>query len=144
MENNQSRSFDRKAAESAFQLSRGRAGKIMNDPDQIEMLLKRLEKKLTGLPVVGDALTYIPAMGLMVNSYIKKEYQNIPIGTITAVIGAIIYFVSPIDLIPDFIPAVGAVDDAAVVGIALAIAKTDIDEYLAWRKVKGLDNKFSL
>ncbi len=131
-------------AEQAFQSSYAQAEKILDQPDQIEELLKRLEKKLKGLPVVGDAFSYIPAMGLLINSYVKQEYTKIPIGTITAVVGAIIYFVAPIDLLPDFIPGVGLLDDAAVVSIALAASKTDIDEYMAWRKKNGLDDKFEL
>lgn len=83
-------------------------------------------------------------MGLMLNSYIKKQYTEVPIGIIFAILGAVLYFVSPIDLIPDFIPVLGLLDDAAVVGIALKIAQRDIDEYMEWRAKKGLEEKFAV
>ncbi len=117
-----------------------KAEKIARDPDKIEKLLQKLEKKLKDLPVLKDALSYIPAMGsLLYSSAVKKEYKELPIATIFATITAIAYFVSPVDLIPDFIPGAGQIDDAAVAAIALKIIRKDIDEYLDWRKVSGLD-----
>ena len=67
-------------------------------------------------------------------NHIKKEYQDVPIGTIIAVLSALIYFVSPIDLVPDSIPAIGYFDDAAVVAACWKLVESDIDEYLKWRK----------
>lgn len=44
-------------------------------------------------------------------------------------IGALIYAISPIDAIPDFIPVLGLADDAAVIGIAIASMKHLLDKY---------------
>ena len=93
----------------------GKAEKILKDEDKLERLLQRLEKKLKTIPKLGDILANVPIMVSLVRSYIKKEYTNIPIGTIIAVISAVAYIVSPIDIIPDFIPGVGYLDDAAIV-----------------------------
>ncbi len=43
------------------------------------------------------------------------------------------------DFIPDVIPVVGHLDDAAVVGFVLQMVRSDLDEYMAWRKRSGLD-----
>jgi uncharacterized membrane protein YkvA (DUF1232 family) len=45
---------------------------------------------------------------------------------------AVIYFVSPIDFIPDFIPVAGFIDDALVVSLALNQVKADLDAFMAW------------
>ena len=50
-------------------------------------------------------------------SYIQGEYKDVPIGIIIAIISALVYFVSPIDILPDSIPIVGYFDDAAVVAV---------------------------
>ena len=47
------------------------------------------------------------------------------------VIAAIIYFVSPIDLIPDMLPG-GFIDDAMVIGFIIAQIKSDLDNFLTW------------
>ncbi|MBR4332801.1 MAG: DUF1232 domain-containing protein [Clostridia bacterium] len=123
-----------KEAESAFNASCAEAEKILSAPDEIEKLLKRLEKKLTEIPVLGEGLAYVPKMGLLIKYYIEGKYTEIPIGTITVAVGAILYFVMPIDIIPDSLPGVGHLDDAAVVGAALLLIKSDIDEFMEWYK----------
>lgn len=135
-ENNENEIID---AEELFQNSCGEAEEMLKDPGKIDKLLKRLERKLRGVPKLGDALAYIPKMALLVNSFIRREYTEVPVGIITAIIGVLVYFVSPIDAIPDFIPGVGLLDDAAVAGGALYLVKNDLDEYMTWRVNTGLD-----
>jgi uncharacterized membrane protein YkvA (DUF1232 family) len=45
---------------------------------------------------------------------------------------AVIYFVSPIDFIPDAIPGVGLIDDALVVTLTVKQVKADLDDFMAW------------
>ena len=110
---------------------------ILQDEDKIERLLQRLEKKLQSIPKIGDKLSHIPVFASLVKSYVKKEYTEVPIGTIVAVISALAYFVSPVDLIPDILPGVGHIDDAAVVAACLVLVDTDIEEYIKWRDSRG-------
>ena len=126
-------------AEELFQSSYNDAQKIMKDPDKIDKLLKDLERKLKKLPKLGATLSYIPKMALLIKSYIKGEYKNVPIATIFALVGAISYFVLPIDAIPDWIPGIGYLDDVGVVGGALFLVKGELDEYMNWRVSTGLD-----
>ena len=114
-----------------------KAETILHDEDKIEELLQRIEKKLKAIPKIGEKLSHIPVLASLVKSYVKKEYTRIPVGTIIAVVSALVYFVSPIDLIPDFIPGAGHVDDAAVIGACLLLADTDIQEYIKWRDAHG-------
>ena len=76
----------------------------------------------------------IPILISLVRSYIRKEYKDVPIGTIVAIISALIYCLSPVDAIPDIIPGFGYVDDAAVVAACLKLVKSDVDEYQKWRE----------
>ena len=91
-------------------------------------------RKLKHIPVVGGMLSEIPILIALVKAYIEKRYLDIPIGSIIAVVGALIYFLSPIDLLPDFLPAIGLADDAAVIGVALKLVHDDVKEYKAWRE----------
>jgi uncharacterized membrane protein YkvA (DUF1232 family) len=50
--------------------------------------------------------------------------------------GALLYVLSPLDVIPDFIPLAGVLDDAAVFGFALAFSKGDLERYREWRKLQ--------
>ena len=74
-------------------------------------------KKIKEMPLVGKKFTMIPVMISLVKNYVQGKYTTVPYGTILAVLSALIYFLSPIDIIPDFIPLAGYLDDMAVVGL---------------------------
>ena len=110
------------------------AEEMLKDEDQVERLLKRLEEKLKTIPVAGEKLAAVPVMISLVRACIRKEYTDIPVGSVIAILGALIYFLSPIDLIPDSIPVIGYVDDAAVINFCWDMVKPDADEYRKWRE----------
>ena len=89
-----------------------KAEALLKDEQKINELLLRMEEKFKVIPGIGEKLSHIPAFISLVRSYIKKEYTKVPLGTLIAIISAIIYCVSPADLIPDTIPGFGIVDDA--------------------------------
>lgn len=130
-------------AEELFAGKRREAEEMASHPDKVEHLLKRLESKLRSVPKLGGALSAVPQLGMLINSWIRGDYKEIPIGSIFAALAAVIYFVSPVDFIPDVIPVIGHLDDAAVVGLVLHMIKTDLDEYMEWRQIVGLDGRKS-
>lgn len=85
--------------------------------------------KLANLPLVGKYFADIPLLCDMVNDYIKGNYKEIPLATIITAFCAILYFINPIDIIPDAIPLLGALDDATVVGLVLEALSNDIRSY---------------
>lgn len=133
------KTFDENKVKEVYQASCANAKNVLNNPDQVAEVLKKLEKKLKEVPSLGNELAYLPKMGLMTNSYVKKEYLNVSTGSILAALGAVLYFVNPFDIIPDFIPVIGLLDDITIVGLALNVAKKEIDEYMEWRKLSRLD-----
>ena len=126
--------FEEKKAQDELEKGYDEAEKILNDEDKMERFLQRLEKKMKVIPLAGDKLANIPIMVSLVRSYVKKEYRDIPIGSLIAIVSALIYFVSPIDIVPDSIPVLGYFDDAAVVAACWKLVDTDVVEYVKWRK----------
>lgn len=53
-----------------------------------------------------------------------------PWGKKVVAIGALLYLISPIDAIPDFIPIVGLLDDVGVIGLAVITLKDELDKYM--------------
>ncbi|GMO41689.1 MAG: hypothetical protein Ta2F_17660 [Termitinemataceae bacterium] len=70
----------------------------------------------------------------MVKDYATKKYTELPWTIIAAVVGALAYVLNPIDLIPDFIPFLGLVDDAAVLALALKAIDIDLQKYKKWKQ----------
>lgn len=71
----------------------------------------------------------------MLNAWFKGEYKDIPKKTIVLIITVLIYFISPIDLIPDWLPG-GFIDDAALITWVLQSMSSDIQKFKTW-KMKG-------
>ena len=75
---------------------------------------------------------------LMVQSYIRGEYREIPLKTILLVFASLIYFINPFDLIGDFIPGIGYIDDVTIILWVLKSVGEDIlkfeEDFLSLKK----------
>jgi len=69
----------------------------------------------------------------MLQDYRRGKY-DLPWKTIAAIVAALLYFISPIDLLPDFIPVIGYLDDATVIGFALKMIHDDLENYRQYKK----------
>lgn len=59
--------------------------------------------------------------------YYAYGHPNVPVWAKTTIVGALGYFISPIDAIPDFTPIVGYADDLGVLVAAVAAVSMYID-----------------
>ena len=107
--------------------------------EKLEKLIQSAEERLKTVPTVGDGLSYIPLFLDMLRSYAAGEYKEIPTGTLIAICSMLLYYIAPIDIIPDFIPVVGLVDDAGLILAGLTLIKSDLDIYKNWRKHRPID-----
>lgn len=111
--------------------------KDVDDAD-VEYASKKGNKKLDQLDsnppgALAKLWNDIKLMVNLITDYVKGDYTEVPWRVIAAITGAIVYFASPIDVIPDFIPVVGYLDDALVIKLALDLASEDLIEYKKWR-----------
>ena len=113
------------------------AEELIKDESKLELFLQKLEAKLKTIPTVGGELGSIPLMLSLLRSYLAKEYTKVPTASLATIIGALIYFVAPFDIVPDLLVGLGFVDDAAIIGLCLSSVISDLDEYEQWRKTTG-------
>lgn len=73
----------------------------------------------------------------LIKDYRVSRYRQVPYGIITAAVFALLYVFNPFDLVPDVLPIVGAVDDAAVVGACLLLVEQDLNKYRNWKQGQG-------
>ncbi len=112
------------------------AQELLQDPSQINDLLKTAEEKIREIPHVGEDIANVPAMLSMVKSYITKEYTAVSPKVVAAVVSALVYLLKRKDLIPDTIPLIGKVDDIAVMIVAMKVIEPEINAYKAWKETQ--------
>lgn len=69
----------------------------------------------------------------MIRAYAKGEYNGISKTNVALSLAAILYFLSPIDLIPDFLAA-GLLDDLALLTWLYNNLKGEIEDFLTWEE----------
>ena len=70
----------------------------------------------------------------LIKDYYKGNYRDIPYKTISAGVVGLLYTLNPIDIIPDFIPFIGHIDDALVLTFCLKLIEKDLQKYQTWKK----------
>lgn len=126
--------FTKKQALEQLQNGYQKAENLLKDDAKMEPFLEKLEKKVKWIPFLGDEIKSIPILISMVRSYWKKDYTRVPTRSIIAIISALIYFLSPLDVVPDFIPFLGQMDDALVIATVWKYVNKDIEKYREWKK----------
>ncbi len=94
--------------------------------DEIKKLFKRIK-------VLAKYCNDLCDIFELLRDRVTGAYKETPWRTIAALTGALIYVLSPIDLILDFIPGIGFLDDAVVIGLAIKLARPDLEKYRAWK-----------
>ena len=75
----------------------------------------------------------VKTLAALINDYVKGYYRQVPYKSIAAVVFGMLYILDPFDFVPDFIPGIGYIDDAAVIGLILKFLGDDILKYRDWR-----------
>jgi uncharacterized membrane protein YkvA (DUF1232 family) len=118
----------------------GMASEVASNPDLIADLIRDVTGKMGDIDdskrKVSDFLDKVRTFVRMLTSYINGDYREIPWKSLLLLIGALIYFIMPIDLIPDFIPASGLLDDISVVLLVFNGINEDINAFLEYEKSK--------
>jgi uncharacterized membrane protein YkvA (DUF1232 family) len=72
----------------------------------------------------------------MVRAWARREYSALPWRAVVGVVAGLLYFVSPLDAVPDFLPFLGFIDDAAVLGFILRSMEKDVRAFREWEEAK--------
>lgn len=108
-----------------------KAKEYSKDKKKTKKLLDEAIKKAINKESLKEIWDNLQLLFGLVKDWLSGDYKDVPIGSIIAIIIGLLYFVSPIDFVPDFLPG-GLVDDALVLGLIIKQVKSDLDKYKEW------------
>ena len=129
------------AASAIFKKFLAAAEGYIKQPTRLKTLLvdaytKARDKKEIGT-LAHEAWETLQSLFRLIKMSASGEYTGVPGTTIAAAVAVLIYFLSPIDLIPDFIPVIGLLDDMALVAWFSTSIKHELDKFHEWESAKA-------
>ncbi len=86
---------------------------------------------------LGEAAGQLKLLAAMLLDWASGRYRQVPWATLLTITGALVYFLMPLDAIPDPIIGLGLLDDMGVLAKSWQFARQDIESYREWRDRKG-------
>lgn len=102
-------------------------------PEDIDELNHTLQEKAADLQALEEGLHWIGTLigrAKLLYGMIRDKDFEIDMGTKIMVAGALLYFVVPADFLPDFIPGIGYIDDALVLGTLWKLVTDELSRYI--------------
>ncbi|WP_305907648.1 YkvA family protein [Methylomarinum sp. Ch1-1] len=105
--------------------------------DRIIEKAREIEAKAKSIPALHKVIKDVLLCLELIRDYRSGVYKDIETWAIVAVAFGLLYLINPVELIPDFIPVVGYLDDVAVMVVVLKLVKVEIDKYAQWREKRS-------
>jgi len=122
----------------SFQAALRKAVGIAANPEKISDLISSVTDKISDVDNnkkrVSDFFEKVRTMLRMLRAYISGEYRESPWKSLLMIVGSLIYFLMPLDLIPDFIPITGLADDISIIFLVFTSINEDIQAFLEYER----------
>jgi uncharacterized membrane protein YkvA (DUF1232 family) len=121
-----------------FTAALGKAASIAGKPGRLLMLISQLAVKLKHINWSSisrkDIQEKLFVLGRLVKAYASGSYRQVPVKNLILIVAAILYFVNPLDLVPDFIPVTGLADDFAILLWLFKTLSSELEKFVAWER----------
>jgi uncharacterized membrane protein YkvA (DUF1232 family) len=120
-------------APKGFNKAKGKAEKLLDNKQKLAKLLKEGEAKAKAKKAkLKGVWADIQTLFSLLKAWQNRSYTKVPWKTIIYIVAALIYFINPFDLVPDFIPGLGLVDDLSILTFVINSVKSDIEAFKKW------------
>ncbi len=99
--------------------------------DKLQEAFKKTELNQGALISIWDKLHLLLALA---KDYSQGNYTTIPMRSIIAIFAGLLYFLSPLDFIPDFIFGLGFIDDIYILTLVYKQVAKDLEKYKIWKE----------
>ncbi|PWW19453.1 uncharacterized membrane protein YkvA (DUF1232 family) [Cytobacillus oceanisediminis] len=117
-----------------------RAKRYAEDPEKTRGLLSKATTKANqNKSSLSDIWEKFQLLIDLIKTWSKGDYRHISKKSILFIIASILYFVSPIDLVPDFLAGMGIIDDVAVLGFAVSQITGELEKFKIWKQSRAIE-----
>ena len=118
-----------------------KAKETLTENEKVKGLISEVKDKVEEINSDSDERTtfiyQLQVIIRMVRAHINGSYRAFSATTILTLVFALVYFITPIDLIPDFIPALGLTDDISLVYFVFKSIADDIAKFRVWEEANA-------
>lgn len=120
-----------------FKKSQSKASVILSDKTKASNTIKdALGKAVSNKGDLEGVWSKLVLLFGVSKDYVNGDYTEIPKRSIIAILGGLIYFLSPVDVIPDFVPVLGFIDDIYILNLVYRQVVKDLEKYKAWKETQ--------
>ncbi|MBY6037974.1 DUF1232 domain-containing protein [Fictibacillus nanhaiensis] len=119
-----------------FNKMKEKASAVLESSTQTGELVSKAEDKTSQTDKQGlrDLGAQVKALVRLVKSYKRGDYRNVSKKSMVLIVAGLLYFVSPIDAVPDFLIGAGLLDDATVLAFLFKTLSSEISSFQSWEK----------
>ncbi|MBX2847034.1 MAG: DUF1232 domain-containing protein [Acidiferrobacterales bacterium] len=125
----------------AYKKAKSLVSTTLENPGKLKDLIAKAQLKSTKSinAKLAEIIKPVSALFRLLKAYVAGEYRDISFESLALIVASVIYFVMPIDVIPDFLLALGHADDAALLAWTIRSVSEDLDRFLEWEKKRPID-----
>ena len=116
--------------------ARARARRLVESPQELKRVIEQAWRKQAAAgkarrlkPVLAELRTMLD----LLRAWARRDYSGVSNANLLLIVGAVVYFLMPADLIPDIIAGLGFADDAAVIAWVVGAVREELATFKAWQ-----------
>jgi len=109
----------------------GKPGRLVLLLSQLALKLKEINWASVSRMEIKDKLF---VFGRLIKAYALGTYREIPVKNLVLIVAALLYFINPLDLVPDLIPMTGLADDFAILLWIFKTVSAEVDKFISWER----------
>jgi uncharacterized membrane protein YkvA (DUF1232 family) len=114
-----------------------RAGQYLTGGRDVRRLAAAAATAGAGARSSGGFLADLAATWRMIRAYVRGDYRDVRLRSVLAFVTGVLYFLSPIDLIPDVFLLLGLTDDVVVVSLVFTVLRRELAGFRAWERQRA-------
>ncbi len=115
------------------------ASRVLQRRFRVVLLVRNAYERMTAHSDVLSAVWRdLRTMMRLVLHWANRSYQRVSWTPLVLIVGALLYFVVPADLVPDALGALGFVDDVTVITSVVNRVRHELDRFREWEGQRAL------